>query len=489
MTANAEAIVQQLGAEFQGLLAYVTGPETQTASAYTVELTLFRRVLALGATLLRLFFVVRAAARPAGPVAAPDGTPLVYHARRLTTYYSVFGKVAFARHAFTAPGHAGVCPLDAALSLPPRCYSDLLREWGDYGCTDGSYRESGTALAQILGLAVSVQALETAVAEDAGDVDGFYERPPCPVVAPAATLLVVQADGKGVPQVQPSPPAPPLRLGKGQKRTKKKEAVVTALYTIAPYPRTPHAVVAALLHETARAAAPARPVPVAKEVRATLAGKEAALTRLAARAAQRDTAGIQHRIALTAGAEALQQRLLAHFPAYTLVLDIIHAAEYLWAAANALLGERHPDRTAWVREHLGHLLAGQTASVIAALQQAAAAPTCTALQREVALRAAGYYQRNAPYMRYDVYLARGWPIGTGVVEGTCGHLVKDRMEQSGMRWTLTGAQAVLDLRAVRLNGDWDAYWRFHRQRQHQRLYGDCTTLPPAAEAQLDRLAA
>ncbi len=66
-------------------------------------------------------------------------------------------------------------------------------------------------------------------------------------------------------------------------------------------------------------------------------------------------------------------------------------------------------------------------------------------------------------MHYDVYLARGWPVGTGVVEGPCGHLVKDRMEQAGMRWTKAGAQAVLDLRALRLNGQWDAYAPFHRQ--------------------------
>ena len=72
-------------------------------------------------------------------------------------------------------------------------------------------------------------------------------------------------------------------------------------------------------------------------------------------------------------------------------------------------------------------------------------------------------------MRDDEYLARGWPIGTGVVEGACGHLVKDRMEQSGMRWTKAGAQAVLDLRAVRLNGHWEAYWQFHRHQQHHRV--------------------
>jgi len=491
MTDNADTIVAQLREEFQGLVAYVTGPETQDATAYTVEVALFRRVLALGALLLRVFFLTRAQARPAPPVSLADGTPLRYHDQRQTTYYAVFGKVAFARHYFTAPGQAGVCPLDAALSLPPRCYSDLLRDWADYGSTAGSYRESATALARLLGQTVSPHALATAVAEDAQEVDAFYARPPLPLVAPAATILVVQADGKGVPQI-PAPDAPPAptRLGKGQKRTTKKEAVVTALYRIAPYPRTPDEVVAALLRERDDPARPApRPTPVRKEVRATLAGKAVALTRLAARAAQYDDAtAIRHRVALTDGAEALQQQMQAHFPAYTLVLDIIHAAEYLWEAANALLGERHPQRAAWVRGHLRDLLTGQTATVIAALRQAAEAPDCTPLQREVLRRVGGYYQRNAPYMRYREYLARGWPIGTGVVEGACGHLVKARCDQSGMRWTLAGAQAVLDLRAVRLNGDWDAYWAFRRQRQHQRLYGTAA-VPDHPEHQLDLLAA
>jgi len=84
-------------------------------------------------------------------------------------------------------------------------------------------------------------------------------------------------------------------------------------------------------------------------------------------------------------------------------------------------------------------------------------------------------------MHYDVYLAHGWPVGTGVVEGACGHLVKDRMEQAGMRWTKAGAQAILDLRALRLNDQWDAYGQFHRQRQHERLYGTARPVPETAE--------
>lgn len=235
MTSNPEPLVQQLQHECQNRLAYVTGPEARSQTAYTVELTLFRQLLRLGAALLRLFFVTRAAVRPAAPVTAPEGTRLTYHDQRPTSYYSVFGNVCFARHYFTAPGQTGLCPLDAELSLPARCYFDLLREWAVSGTTDESYRERQTVLERILGLSRSVHARETCVTEAAAAVAGFYAQPAAPTAPPpAGAMLVVQADGKGGPMVQPSPQRPPVRLGKGQKRGKKKEAVVTGLYTIAP---------------------------------------------------------------------------------------------------------------------------------------------------------------------------------------------------------------------------------------------------------------
>jgi hypothetical protein len=64
-------------------------------------------------------------------------------------------------------------------------------------------------------------------------------------------------------------------------------------------------------------------------------------------------------------------------------------------------------------------------------------------------------------MKYDEYLAKGYPIGTGVVEAACGHLVKDRMEISGARWGIEGAEAILRLRSIVKSGDWDAYWNFY----------------------------
>jgi hypothetical protein len=229
--------------QYRQLLASVIGTESRTASAYEVERRLVRGVLALGGTLLRLFFESRAATRPAGPVVGSDGTVLAYHDRRPVTYLSVFGKIAFHRHAFAAPGQAVVCPLDAELSLPERCYSDLLREWSGFGSADAAFREVAASLERILGWSLSIQALETNAREDAVDVSAYYERRVVPTApTEAASILVAQADGKGIPMVQP-PTERPARRGKGHPSNRLREAVVTALYTIQPYQRTPEAVV------------------------------------------------------------------------------------------------------------------------------------------------------------------------------------------------------------------------------------------------------
>jgi hypothetical protein len=487
MSSNPDQIVAQMQQDFHNLIAYVRDGQTRTASE--VEHTLFRRLLALGLQLLRLFFLTRAALRPATPTST-TGTPLPFHDRRPIDYFSVFGKLSFARHYFYASAGGGCCPLDADLSLPARCYSDLLRDFLAYDATDGAYRESSTTIERILGLELSIQSLERIVTDDACDVAAFYDQlPETAPPTPLGSILVAQADGKGVPMVQPSDTSRVVRLGKGQKRTKKKEAIVTALYSIAPYLRTPQDVLAALLHEGDTPDQQPRPRPVQKELRATLEGKTTAVRRLAERAALREGRQILSRVALSDGAEALQAQLLTQLPSYTLVLDIIHVTDYLWESATALVGESSPERTPWVRRQLERILSGQTPGVISELEQQAQDPERSARQVRVLRKTIGYYRRNLAFMQYDEYLARGWPVGTGVVEGACGHVVKDRMEQAGMRWTKQGAQAMLDLRAVRLSGDWEAYWEFHRHKEHERLYGVAQPRAARVESQVVQLAA
>jgi hypothetical protein len=271
------------------------------------------------------------------------------------------------------------------------------------------------------------------------------------------------------------PPEPQVRLGKGQKRGRKKEALVTSVYTIAPHIRTPQAVVDSFFQQNATTASgkehTPRCHPQHKHIWATLAGKDIALERLAQQVAARQGEHILDRVALCDGYEPLQTRLTQHFPDFTLILDFIHADEYLWAVANALLGEQNPQRLTWMADYTLKILSSQTEQVIASFQHMAQDKHYTLPQRTQLEKTAHYFQRNLPYMDYATYLKRGWPIASGVIEGACRHFVKDRCELSGMRWTPTGVENLFRLRAVAENGDWDDYHQFRIRQRHARLYG------------------
>jgi hypothetical protein len=232
-----------------------------------------------------------------------------------------------------------------------------------------------------------------------------------------------------------------------------------------------------------------RPEPIAKETRATMQGKDAAFAQLSRRVEPRDGAQTQDRVAITDGAEPLQERMTACFPTFTLVLDVIHGLDYLWAASTAIYGPAMRDACrGYVAIQLELLLAGQTQAVIDDLTQFAARVGLPAAKREPVNDALRYFTRNAPFMRYDLDLAHGWLIASGVIDGACKHLVRDRMDRSGMRWSRSGAHAMLQLRALRINDDWDDYQRFRRSQEHLRLYGP-SPQPAPPEAQFHDLAA
>jgi hypothetical protein len=490
MSTKSQPSVSDLQRDFQELIELVTGKRAYSLTADQVERDLFRRLLALGAKLLQLFFVTRAAVRPTTPVLAPNGSELPYHSDKPASYFSIFGKIRFARPYFYKSGYEGVSPLDGSLSLPERCYSDLLRESAECLAVDRPFESGLEVLERFLGLKLSKLALETALQEDAADVLAYYEQKSPPAPRTEGPILVAQADGKGIPMVSHEPASTKAHLGKGEKHVHKKEAIATSLYTIAPYVRTPVDVLKALFRPK-EAAGPQskRPGPTNKKVFATLEGKEVAITRLAEQAAYRQGGHITDRVALTDGAEPLQAQVTSKLEGFTLVLDFMHADEYLWQAGNTLFGETDPQRDVWVEERALSLLSGQALDVIHLLEETTKDEKRTDTQKEVLRQVGGYLQRNLPYMHYDEYLARGWPISTGAVEGTCRHLVKDRMELAGMRWVEKGAQAVLELRAVYENGDWDDYHRFRRQRQHIRLYKTPFPHQPACEFTCLELAA
>lgn len=158
-------------------------------------------------------------------------------------------------------------------------------------------------------------------------------------------------------------------------------------------------------------------------------------------------------------------------PGIVLILDLLHALEYLWKAAYAFHAEGSGEATEWVRKRALMILKGEVSQVVKGMRGSATKRHLTGAKRKAVDSAAGYLYRNRDRMHYDIYLALGLPIASGAVEGACKNLVKDRMERSGMRWQIPGAEAVLKLRATKLSGDMDEYWRFHIRKEQERLYG------------------
>jgi hypothetical protein len=468
MTVKQSDLLAELRTDFESLLNLVTGAEAHTATVNQMERSLLHQLLRMGRKLLQVFLVHRAEVESHVLQWGWQRQKFLYHSQKAVDYLSVFGKLEVSRAYFYAPGSGGKTPLDQALSLPERCYSDLLMECAELLAVDSAYDKATQVLARLLGVDVSVLALETTVAEHSQTVLSFYTQREAFSRREERPILVVQADGKGVRLVREEAP-PTGRRGKGDKKTRKKEAIAVAIYTIAPYPRIPQEVVAALFQDGTSAGT--RPVPQHKQVFASLDGKAAALRRLARWAAKRDGRHIRQRVALTDGAEALQDQMRHYFPNFTLVLDIIHVVEYLWAAGTALYGETDPQRETRVKTQTLDILSSRVNQVLARLEESLKTMATTSQAAKALRRVVGYLQRNRFYMDYARYLKRGWPIGTGVIEGACRHLVKDRMELSGMRWTIAGAEALLALRAVHENGDWDTFHQFRRQQRHKRLYG------------------
>jgi hypothetical protein len=476
MKSNSVPMLQQMvRMSFENLLETATSARADRCSAYEMERHLLKGVLRMGAGLMQLFLDYRAEQQQREEIVTEDGERLPYHSERERRYSSVFGQLRCRRPYFYKRGHGGESPLDAALGLGEACYSDLLREFHEELSVFVPYERAGQLLGRLLDIDLSSRVLQQFVVGDGADVEAFYEQQSTPPVEEEAAILVAQADGKGVPMVRPSQTAKKVRQYRGEARSRKKTVMVTTVYTIAPAPRTAEEVLASLHRREEEAASASRSSPREgpqhKQLWATLAGKDEALARQAQQVAKRDGEHIQHRVALCDGDRYLQSKLRAALPDFTLVLDFIHAYEYLWKAARALYGEGSEEALNWVTTQTRLMLSGQLFVVIDLLHQLAEADETTSFGRKQCLKVAGYFDKNQPYMDYATYLQLGWPIASGVIEAACRHLVKDRMELSGMRWSETGAEHLLRLRAVAENQHWEAYHLFRKQRRQQRLYG------------------
>jgi hypothetical protein len=273
------------------------------------------------------------------------------------------------------------------------------------------------------------------------------------------------------------------RLKKGEKNGQKRMACVGGVYSVAPFRRTAEDVVNEILRQEKQAQ---RPKPQNKRLRAVLTrevdgkdvnGKDVVFDWLAQEVEQRDPQERRTVVAIMDGETKLRDLQEGKIGRAIGILDIWHVTEYLWKLAYCFHPEGSDKAEAFVETYLRKLLEGNVGRVIGGIRQRVSKGGLSKRKREKAQGCLNYFAQRCEYMKYDEYLAAGYPIGSGVVEGACRHLVKDRMEQTGMRWRIAGAQAVLRLRAIYVNDDWDTFHAHRIQAEQRKLYPYKRRLP------------
>jgi hypothetical protein len=337
----------------------------------------------------------------------------------------------------------------------------------------------GHSLEMLLGLRLGRRTLEQMNRDVADYATAFREAIEPPSPEEEGALLVVTADGKGVPMRKPEPegPQPHHRPTKGEKRNKKQMACVGAVYSIEPFVRTADDILDEVLRDQR---SKDRPKPQHKHVRAEMirevegqppvTAKDGLFCQLFDELAVRNLGQDRPVVCVMDGERSLWDAQEVYFPEAIGVLDLFHVLERVWGVAHCFHKEGSDEAEQYVEERLRDFLEGRVGSVIEEFRRCLTRERLRGTKRKVVKSAIEYLENNREHMRYDEYLAAGYPIGSGVAEGACRHLVKDRLEQTGMRWTVPGAQAMLHVRAMYLNDQWEDYLEFRVEQEQNRLY-------------------
>ena len=402
---------------------------------------------------------------------------------------TVFGTVQVRRIAYREPGHADLHPADAKLNLPAEKHSHGLRLLAATESARGSFDDAAQAIERVTGQRLGKRQVQQLAGRAAVDFDRFYaDRSRQP--GRAGDLLVLSCDGKGivmVPDALRKATAKAAgkttrklttRLSKGEKRNRKRMAEVGSVYDCTPLPRTAEDILAA---DQKPAAGKTGPTTHGKWLTARVAADTAdVIAGVFDEAVRRDPHQQRRWVALVDGNSHQIDRIHAEARArnvkVSILIDFVHVLEYVWKAAWCYFSEGDPQAESWVRTQGLRILNGRSSDLAAAIRHKATYAGLLPRQRAGADTCASYLLNTRAYLDYPTALAGGWPIATGVIEGACRHLVKDRMDVTGARWGLDGAEAVLQLRALRSNGDLDEYWAYHlaqeKKRVHQARYTD-----------------
>ncbi|MGZ8801712.1 MAG: ISKra4 family transposase [Mycobacterium sp.] len=473
---------------FEQVLAWLEGNASATLSHGELEDELECRGRELLRRLLQDHLTLRAATEE--PLALVTDDAGVVHTRveagHRRVLASVFGQVNVQRLAYRHRGHRNLHPADGLLNLPVERHSHGLRRLAAIEASRGSFEQAAAAITRATGQQVGKRQVEALTTRAAADVEDFYTTK-TPTEPAESDVLVISADGKGIvmrPEALRAATAKAAaaattklatRLSKGEKRNRKRMAEVGAVYDLTPVPRCPADVLTSDKHDQ-----DLPPAPKAKNKWVTASVVDDAAAVIAAifdQAERRDPDHARTWVALVDGNNHQIERIHAEADtrdvAVTILIDLVHVLEYLWDAAWCFFPEGDSDAEAWVRQRALAILDGHARKVAAGIRRRATASKLPPPKRRKADACATYLVNKAGYLDYSRALTAGWPIATGIIEGACRYLVADRMDLTGARWSVDGAEAVLKLRAVRANNDFDTYWRFHLDRERRRVHKSC----------------
>lgn len=406
-----------------------------------------------------------------------------------------FGTVTINRLGYRSRKGTSLFPMDASLNLPSDKYSHGMRHRLVREISKNSFDNTVKDIRETTGGAIPKRQAEQVASAVSQDFEAFYQQRRAHLPEETNDLMILTADNKGIVMRHEDlregtrkrarkQAKKRVRLGKGEKRNRKRMAAVASVYTIERHFRTADEIMGSKQLDKRSP----KPKPQNKRVWASVAREPEQVTKeMFEEAMCRDPNQKREWVVLVDGEVRQIERILdraSHLNvAVTVILDFIHVLEYLWKAAYCFYAEKSAAAERWVIERAKNILKGRARHVAAGMRRSATLRDLSVKKRGAVDKCANYLLKYQQALHYDEYLERGYPIATGVIEGACRHLIKDRMDLTGARWRLKSAEAVLKLRSLQSSNDFDEYWEFHKaeefKRNHASRYAEMPTLMPA----------
>lgn len=478
----------------QDLFSLMQRARDEGEALHIVEKDIWRSVLRLGRQALQWFLNQQGTGDMGETVVLEDGRTL----RRLEdlhsrSYLSVFGEFNLPRTVYgTREGQKiEFVPLDDRLSLPQSKFSYLLQDWDQMLECEQPYAQVSQMLEKILCLKQHVDNLIRMTRHRSEDVEAFRDSLPAPPRAEEGKIVVLSADGKGVPirHAADTENIVQHESKPGPKPDRKKMAIVGAAYTIDPNVRTPEEIAEDLYRKPGekRPESVPRPEPCHKRLWASLTiepesggdedearhGLASVFGWLSSELETRNPKRKRETVCIMDGQPSLWEAAALFFNwlvGIVWILDLLHVTSRIWQVARLFHPGDDNAARAFVRKNVLQILQGKVLKVLRSWKRRAEEQNLSPQARSQLRKISNYLKANHKRMKYDEYLARGYPIASGVIEGACRHYVKDRMERAGMNWIVPGAQAMLDLRSVYLNDQWDEFQQFAIAREIARIH-------------------